>query len=246
MSEQTTPDPEASREPEARPVGDAVQDAGVGAAAGADDDVAQRGAEGLATQGTDDDAPFWRKVPIWGWIVAGVVVLAGAVVAVLAATGAFTPAPLPTPPAATVTAEPPTPTAEPIERELEPTAFSAALPDTVLDLVLAEMSEGGRWAEGEVEALEAYALVFSDGGAKNVTLDAAQFADEEAAQRALPEVMADFETGEVTAGGAVVGEFWIAPAGEGVATVMWRNTTAVFVLEGDEEVVRDVFRAFPL
>lgn len=225
MSEQTTPDPEAPRPSEEHET--------------ADDGVSQGAAAGTSES-------FWRRVPLWGWITAGVVVVAGAVVAILAATGAFTPEPLPTPPAATVTAEPPTPTAEPIEREVEPTAFSAALPDSVLDLVLADMSEGGQWAE-DGAAIEAYALSYSDGGARNVELSAAQFADEEAAQAALPEVLMDAETGEVTADGAVVGEFWIVPGSpEDVSRVLWRNTTAVFVLEGDEELVRDVFRAFPL
>lgn len=227
MSEQTTPDPDVSPVGEGRHV--------------ADDDASPSAAESAP-------APFWRRVPLWGWIVAGVVVAAGAVLAVLGATGAFTPDPLPTPPAATVTAEPPTPTAEPIARELEPTAFSAALPDTVLDLALAEMGEGGRWAESEVPALEAYALAYSDGGARNVTLDAAQYADEETAQRALPEVMADFETGDVLVDGTAVGQFWVVPGDstEDVFRIMWRNTTALFFLEGDEELVREVFRAFPM
>lgn len=227
MSEQTTPDPDLAP--------------GTGRHV-ADDDASRSAADGASE-------PFWRRVPLWGWIVAGVVVVAGVVLAVLGATGAFAPAPLPTPPAATVTAEPPTPTAEPIEREVEPTAFSAALPDTVLDLALTEMSAGGRWAESDVPAIEAYTLAYSDGGAKNVTLDAAQFADEEAAQGALSEVVVDgAETGEVTAGGAVVGEYWIVPgaSAEDVTTILWRNTTAVFLLEGDPEVVRDVFRAFPM
>ena len=231
MSEQTTPEQSGQDGPQGS------HEAPEPTVAPADDDARSTSGEAV---------PFWRKVPLWAWIVAGVVVIGGAVVGGLAASGSFDPEPLPTPAAATVTAEPPTPTAEPIERGLEPTAFSAVLPDTVLDLVLAEMAEGGRWAEGTVEPLETYTLTYSDGGAKNVTVETAQYADEETAQRAIPEVMADFETGEVTAGGVVVGEYWIVPAAEGMSTVMWRNSTAVFWLEGDDTIVRDVFRAFPL
>ena len=200
----------------------------------------------------DDDAaiatgtgPWWRKVPLWLWIAAAVVILGGGAVGVLATSGTFDPAPLPTPPAETVTAPAPTPTAEPVERPFEPTAFSAVLPDSVLDLALAEIAaDAGRWTE--TDPLEAYALTYSDGGAKEVTLEAAQYADEETATGALPDVMVDdVETGEVRAGGVVVGEYWIVPA-DGTASIVWRNSTAVFVLEGPEEVVRDVFRAFPL
>lgn len=202
----------------------------------------------VATTSADDDArgtrPWWRRVPLWVWIVAAVVVLGGGAVGVLAGSGTFDPEPLPTPPAETVTAEPPTPTAEPVERGFEATAFSAVLPDTVLDLALAEIAEGGRWVE--TDPIEAYALTYSDGGAKNVTLEAAQYADEETATAALPEAPEGAETGEVMAGGVVVGEFWIYPTDEGITTVLWRNSTALLVLEGDEVVVRDVFRAFPL
>ena len=165
----------------------------------------------------------------------------------LAASGTFDPEPLPTPPAETVTAEPPTPTVDPVERDFEPTAFSAVLPDTVLDLALAEIAEGGSLEDGEVAPIEAYTATYSDGGEKQVTLDAAQFADEETATSAVPELSGDSgETGEVLADGILVGEFAMVRGVNGAATLVWRNSTAVFVLEGPEDVVRDVYRAFPV
>jgi len=190
--------------------------------------------------------PWWRTVPLWGWIVAGVVVVGGAVTGILAGTGAFTPAPLPTPPAETVTAAPPTPTVAPVEREGEPTAFSAALPDTVLDLALADFTPGSILDENL--PLESYTLVYSDGGTRSVTVYAAQFADVEKAQAAYAGVEEGAETGEVTAGGTVVGEWVFADmhAATNAPAIMWRNTTAVFVVSGEEALVRDVFTAFPL
>jgi len=193
------------------------------------------------------ERPSRRKVPLWVWIVAAVVVLGGAVAGILAGTGAFTPEALPTPPAETVTATPPTPTVEPVAREGEPTAFSAALPDTVLDLALADFAPGG--ILDEAKPLESFTLVYSDGGSRSVTVYAAQFADAEAAQAAMPTILSDgVETGEVTASGAVVGEYGFAGAfgDAGQPAIVWRNTTAVLVVTGEEQLVRDVFAAFPL
>ncbi len=216
MSEQTTPEPE------------------------------QAGAAPEESAPASPDVPLWRKVPLWGWIVAGVVVVGGAVAGILAGTGAFTPEALPTPPAETVTATPPSPTAAPVEREGEPTAFSAALPDTVLDLALADFAPDDEFFEGK--ALESYTLVYSDGGSRSVTVHAAQFPDVEAAQAWGPVVMDEVEQGEVTAGGVVVGEhFGPGLWGEtGQLGIKWRNTTAVFVVLGDELLIQDVFTAFPL
>jgi len=194
---------------------------------------------------TERSEPSGRKVPLWVWIVAGVVVLAGAIVGVLAGTGAFTAAPpLPTPPAETVTAAPPTPTVEPVEREGEPTAFSAALPDTVLDLALADFTPSAPFVE--VEALELYTAVYSDGGSRSVTVQAAQFQDVDAAIAALPAIAEGVEPMEVTAGGVVVGESYEVQAG-GQPSILWRNSTALFMITGaDEVLVRDVFAVFPL
>lgn len=256
MSDQTTPDesgPEATE-----PTMDVQADDGARTAdkapATASETAAVDEAPGSAEAPADDvragereAVPFWRKVPLWLWIVLAVLLLGGGAVGIIASSGAFDPEPLPTPPAETITAAPPTPTATPIERTVEATEFSAALPDTVLDLALAEMIAGGTWTDREPAPLEAYVLTYSDGGAKSVTLDVAQYQDAESATSALPETVdGEAETGEVIAGGVPVGEYWILVAGEGNTTIMWRNSTALFVLRGDEALVRDVYRAFPL
>jgi|GEM_PF-2360928 len=267
MSEQTTPEPEQSgpAPEESAPVEPAPADAGAGEAGPVDaglGEVVGAAAAGGSPEGAavediepDDaepapessDVPLWRKVPLWGWVAAGAVVVAGIVVGVLAGTGAFAPAPLPTPPAETVTAAPPRPTVEPVAREGEATPFSAALPDTVLDLALADFVAGGRF--DDINPLESYTLVYSDGGSRSVTVYAAQFPDAEAAQAAMPTVMDDgIETGEVTAGGVVVGEYIGVGLDDysGELSMMWRNSTALFVVAGDEPLIRDVFTAFPL
>lgn len=184
------------------------------------------------------------RVPLWAWLTAGLVVAAGVVLAVLAGSGAFTPEPLPTPPAPTVTAAPPTPTLEPVAREGEATVFSAALPDTVLDLALADFAPGSPL--DEAKPLESYTLVYSDGGARSVTVYAAQFPDAEAAAAALPQE--GTETGEVSAGGAVVGEWVLVGSYPGTEqpALVWRNSTAVLVVTGEEQLARDVFTVFPL
>ena len=229
MSEQTTPEPEQS--------------------AVAPEESAPEESAPASVEPTPEssDVPLWRKVPLWGWIAAGAVVVVGIVVGVLAGTGAFAPAPLPTPPAETVTAAPPRPTVEPVAREGEATPFSAALPDTVLDLALADFVAGGRFDDSN--PLESYTLVYSDGGSRSVTVYAAQFPDAEAAQAAMPTVMDDgIETGEVIAGGVVVGEYMVAGLDDysGEPAILWRNSTALFVVAGDEPLIRDVFTAFPL
>ena len=229
MSDQTTPEPE-------QPASDAVEPTDVEA-----DDAEHADAEHA-------DAKRSHKVPLWAWILGGVVVAAGIVVAILAGSGAFSaPEPLPTPPAETITAPPPSPRAEPVAREGEPTAFSAALPDTVLDLSLADFAPGGRF--DETRALESFSLAYSDGAARSVALEAGQFEDPEAATRAFTRLVGDqspVESGEVNAGGVAVGEFAQLVADDGSTVLVWRNTTAVFILSGEEALVRDVFTAFPL
>src|SRR5690554_1459826 len=187
MSEQSTPEPEQ-----------AVSEQGV-------PEQPESGRE----PSSGAERPSRRKVPLWVWFVVAVVVLGGAVAGILAGTGAFTPEALPTPPAETVTATPPTPTVEPVAREGEPTAFSAALPDTVLDLALADFSPGGLF--DDAKPLESYTLVYSDGGSRTVTVYAAQFPDAEATAAGWPDLVTDeIEQGEVTAGGTVVGEWAFA------------------------------------
>lgn len=192
-------------------------------------------------------APWWRRVPVWAWVAGAAVVLGGGALGVLAASGTFDPEPLPTPPAETITLAPPSPTVEPVERGIEPTAFSAALPDTVLDLALAEMTEGGIF--DDADPLESYTLVLSDGGSRSVTVYAAQFQDVEATAAGWPELVADeVEQGEVTADGTVVGEWVFAAVHSetGEPAILWRNSTALLLVTGEEQLVRDVFRAFPL
>lgn len=194
-----------------------------------------------------EEPSFWARVPVWGWVVAAVVVLGGAVAGVLAATAGRSPEPLPTPPTVTVTAAPPSPTVEPVAREGEPTEFSQALPDTVLDLALADFAPGGGPLERS-EPLEAYTLVYSDGGARSVTVHAAQFLDAEAAAKAFRRLGRDAgEPVEVTtADGQVVGEQVELADVDGQPAVLWRNTTAVLLVVADLDLARSVFTVFPL
>jgi hypothetical protein len=102
-----------------------------------------------------------------------------------------------------VTLPVPTPTIEPVERP-DGTAFQQALPSTVLDLALIELTADEELvAEG---ALESYRAVYGDGGDREVVVTAGQWPTAEEAAAVLDaQVAAALESGE-TESGATEGE----------------------------------------
>ncbi|QGQ20418.1 hypothetical protein GC089_16005 [Cellulomonas sp. JZ18] len=175
--------------------------------------------------------------------------------------------------ATTVVLPSPTPTVAPAARAAT-TAFATALPASVLQYALATSEEDPEPVAAG--ALEAWTETFTDGGAATLTVRAAQFeTPEEAAAYAAslvatlpaaapspaaspaaspstsPSATADDApalpaSGEVQAGGAVVGTYTVVDAGDGTGVAVWQNGTAVLRLTAPVEDVADAYAAFPL
>lgn len=151
----------------------------------------------------------------------------------------------------TVTAAAPSPRVSPIART-DTSAFAQALPATVLDFAL--VAEQPDKAFVEAGALESYAFTYADGTAPDaakVTVVAGQWptADEAkaAATQALSSVGAPTETGDVVdVDGNTNGTYVIVEPGDGTATVVWSNVTAVLKATGPADAVRSLYRAFTL
>jgi len=186
-------------------------------------------------------------------VLVGLLLVVGLVAALLAwvwpgfARADAAPQPAPT---VTVTAEAPTPTLEPVART-GTSAFATALPDTVLDLVLRADPATEAWTPAR--ALEAYELVYADGegdDATTVTVVAGQWATVAEAETAAADLVAaagePTDTGYVEVAGERAGTYAVTPAGDGLATVTWRNGTAVLQATGPADVVTDVYAAYPL
>ncbi len=186
-------------------------------------------------------------------VLVGLLVVVGLVLALLAWVWpgfARSDAPAEPEPTVTVTADPPTPTLEPVART-GTTAFAQALPDTVLDLVLRSDSATDAWTAAR--ALEAYQLEYADGegdDATRVTVVAGQWPTSAEAEAASDDLVAaagtPTEEGDVEVAGEVAGRYAVTDAGDGRATVTWRNDTAVLQATGPADVVTDVYAAFPL
>ena len=199
---------------------------------------------------------FWRRVPVWVFIVVGVLLVgAGTVTALLMSNRGGTMAPE----AEVVTLPVPTASIDPIERS-EGTAFYEALPSTVLAFALSDSADAP--ALLELGALEAYELAYSDGEDSVVVL-AGQWPTDEAATAAFEKMSgtaadpADDETtaspttdaadgGDVTVDGAVVGTWTMTVDPDGAGELTWSNGTAVLQLSGQADGLRDVYSAFPL
>ncbi len=197
-----------------------------------------------------------RRVPVWLYIVVGVllVALTGTLALVLSNRGGAV-----VPEAEVVTLPVPSPTVAAIARE-PGTAFYDALPSTVLAYA---MSASDAAAElGTLGALEGYRIGYSDGSA-TVTLLAGQWPTAEAATAAYaslssagdaatapsasPSATADSPTsGDVTASGTVVGAWSMTAGADGSGVLTWSNGTAVLQLSGPAAALRDVYAAFPL
>lgn len=202
--------------------------------------------------GTEPDAApeptsFWRRFPLWAWIVAGVVLVGVIVAVVLMLTTKDTPEPIVLD-AETVTAEAPTPAVEPIERT-PATAFETALPSVVRGWAVASDEAAPELLAAG--ALEGRVLTYTDGAEAPVelTLLAGQWATVEAADAHLDAVVATLgavtESGQVPAEGAPLGRFAVVDSGD-TATVVWTNGSAVLQLTGPADAVREAYLAFPL
>ncbi|WP_225752898.1 hypothetical protein [Actinotalea sp. Marseille-Q4924] len=149
--------------------------AGNGATPG--DGATDDGARGTAGRGR-----------LWA-VLAAVVVVIGVVVAVLLLVNRpqAPEAPEPAPQAETVTLPPPTPTIDPVPLPEGASPFLQALPQVVLAYALTEVSEEpALLAEG---ALEAYRLVYEDGG-RQIVATAGQWRSAEAVEARFDEVVA--------------------------------------------------------
>ncbi len=131
-----------------------------------------------------------RRPPLWLLILLGVVVVGAVVTLVLLLTQQEDDPEVP--PAETVTLPVPTPTIDAIGRE-PGTPFFEALPSEVLQFALTEAGEDQELLQGG--ALEAYRLVYSDGGADTLTVLAGQWRDAAGPQARLDSVLA--QLGEV-------------------------------------------------
>lgn len=202
-------------------------------------------------------------------IVAGVVVLAAGIVAiVLANRGAGEAVPTPTPSVVvtTVVAPVPTPALAPVPRQATST-FAAALPVTVLQYALA--SSAADDATVAAGALEAWVDQLTDGGIGTVTVAASQWATPQDAAGHAAQLVAALptagptpepssgssgqapagadlpQTGDVLVAGAAVGTYTIAANGP-VGVAVWTNGTAVFQLTGPVEQIVNLYNAYGL
>jgi len=187
-------------------------------------------------------------------ILAGVVVVAGIVVAIVVSQSGgddvAAPSPIPTP---TIVGPVPTPAVAPAERP-DPTAFTSALPASVLQYAFVSEKTKDAWVKAG--ALEAVLDRYSDGADGTLAVEAAQFATvKEAtafAKRALPAGAAESPasglpaTGKVAAGDRIVGAYTIKDVGDGKGVAVWRNGTSVFRLTTAVADVTNAYNAFPL
>ena len=206
---------------------------------------------GTATRRTPTSPAARRRPPLWVLIVAGLLVAALGVVAVLALSnrgGGVVPE------AEVITLPVPTPTIEPVVRT-PGTAFAGALPSTVLQYALTELAPEP--AVLAVGALEGYRLVYSDGGAVTLVATAGQWATVEAATTAAAaavaaQVAAAGEGAEPVTEGAVlvegteVGRYTLVPRADGTGAITWTNQSVVLQVDGPVDQLIDVHTAFAL
>ncbi len=127
----------------------------------------------------------------------------------------------------------------------------AGAPDSVLDLVLRSDSATDAWTAAR--ALEAYQLE-STPTARGTTRPgspSSRASGRRPRRRRPPRTTssprrAPTDEGDVEVAGEVAGRYAVTDAGDGRATVTWRNDTAVLQATGPADVVADVYAAFPL
>ncbi len=204
-----------------------------------------------------------RRVPMWVYVAVGVLVVALALVTALVLSnrgGSVVPE------AEVVTLPVPTPTVSAITRETG-TAFYDALPSTVLAYAMDESTAAPEL--GTLGAYEGYRLGYTD-GSSTVTLLAGQWEDAAKATAAYAALSgtgagatasatpsadasatpsatsAATTSGDVTAGGAVVGSWSMTTNADGTGVLTWSNSTVVLQLSGPAGALHDLYEAFPL
>jgi hypothetical protein len=210
--------------------------------------------------------PAWL-VPV---VVAAAVLVVGGIVLAFVLTNRGTPAAPPTPPPTTIVLPSPTPTITPVARE-NATAFTAVLPASVLQYALASsVADDERLAAG---AIEAWLDTYGDGADGQIVVRSSQWLSPDEATAFAATLVAGLPTaapepapspsssggddeaatgpdlptsGNVEAGGVVVGAFTIVDAGDGTGVAVWTNGTAVFQLTAPLDDVVDAYSAFPL
>ncbi len=192
---------------------------------------------------------------------AAVIVVAAVVVGIILSQPGSTPVPAtqPAPVVTTVHLPVPTPTVQPSARATG-TAFTAALPASVLQYAYGSSQPAGDWLAAG--ALEASADTYTDGGSGKLTVQAGQFPTAEAATAfaatltaALPTAAptpaatgapALPKTGQVAVAGTVTGSYTIVDGGDGTGIAVWTNGTAVFRLVAPLADIVNAYGAYPL
>jgi hypothetical protein len=163
-------------------------------------------------------------------------------------------------PTVTIERQPlPTPTIPAVPRPAD-TAFTRALPTSVLQYAVVSSAAEPSWTD--LGALEAYVEELSDGGDGTLVLRAGQWATPEEvgvafAQITQPPAETDPtatstgtggtpRTGKVQVGGVEVGHFVILDAGDGNGSITWSNNTSIFQLTGTAAEAVRAYKAFPM
>ncbi len=187
-------------------------------------------------------APRKRRRWIW-WVILALLVASAAGVVVY--TMYLRPEPI-TLPVPTVTAPPATPVGEPMAIP-DPTDFVAALPDTVETDVLMAYTNIDPATETDLPArvAEHHRLSYGTGtGAPHFVVNAYQHYTVEAAEQAYDFwATEDADVEPVLVDGEQVGDRALTTEGD-AGKVVWRNTTALFVLNGGDESVLDFYEHF--
>jgi hypothetical protein len=151
-------------------------------------------------------------------------------------------------PAPVVTEAPPTPTVEPVE-VTDPSEFLAGMPTEIGTFVLTSYEVVEVIGDETLPARAAEHLVLTYGesaGDDHFTVDAYQFYNTDDAATAFESWSEGAATtDDVTVDGTVVGERALV-ASDGVTSVVWRNGTSVFVLEGPADEVEQFYAYFGL
>lgn len=181
-----------------------------------------------------------RRRLLWLWILLAVVVLAGA--SVLVYRMFFLPEPIILP-APVVTEAAPVPTIEPVEI-VDPTEFLAGIPTEISTFVLTSYEVMEVVGDETLPARAAEHVVLTYGestGEEHFTVNAYQFYNETDAQTAFTAwTEGASDVADVVAGGVVVGQRALVVDGA-TTSVVWRNNTSVFVLDGPADEVEQFY-----